>query len=177
MIPMRRAPKICSLVLVTTAAAAWLAWRAIVGLVPSADEIKRLQAAYDQTIDNTLRDESIVGEFKQMFPAASHQISYFTAVVGRPEWHSEALVGPFEVELHFDVIIDRIAHTIRATGKYKFQIVKRSEATITPSGGTSIGYDADSQRDFGTDEWRAIVKGNRDFSVVGLPELTALVRR
>jgi len=116
-----------------------------------------------------LKNDPTVVQFHSLYPQAVFFITHFAAEKTTPHWNSKVgLFGRYELELQFDLKIDKKKWTATAEGPPKFYFTAVSSVELRSGRIDSLNYDSSSQRNFGLEKWKELVAAKGDLNVLGI---------
>ncbi len=122
---------------------------------------------YDLVIQSGVHGDSYPGEFNRVFPNAVNGISYFTGVVGDPQWNSKAsLYRRYVLKMQLNIKLDSTRTKIISTGPPILYLYEFTDITFRSNGTPKI-----QGRQLATlspDDWRRVFEAHGDFQALGI---------
>jgi hypothetical protein len=122
---------------------------------------------YDFAIQSGVHGDSYPGEFNQLFPNAVNGISYYTGVVGNPQWNSKAhLFRRYVLKMQLNITLDSTRTKIVSTGPPSLYLYEFTAITFRSNGTPKI--QGRQLATLSSDNWRRLFAAHGDFQTLGI---------
>lgn len=109
-----------------------------------------------------------VSEFVSLYPDALHFISYYSGTKGDPAWTSHVGIhGRYILHMKFKIDFDATRTQPSRISDAEFFLLEVSSVEARAGSGTNISY-GKTQKRFGLDKWKELLKAKGDLSVLGI---------
>jgi hypothetical protein len=122
---------------------------------------------YDRTIQSGLQNCPDFKAFKDLFPGATHVISYYTGQIGPPKWTSQiGLYGRYIFRISAPIELDADRLKIQSMGPLELHFYEIEGITSNPNGTFSIQVKSDTR--LSRQKWRQLLVARGNFTAVGI---------
>lgn len=135
----------------------------VLALLVSSPLFKALLGGSEAAIRNGQAEIPAIAEFVELYPNATHFISYYTGQYGQPRWNSEVgLYGRYVLTVQCSIEFDWTRRHIESHGPLTFYLQE-----ITGIQGRSINHGQSST--FRLAEWDRLLESEGDLSILDMP--------
>ena len=139
------------------------------GLVGCSYKIPARQGNYDKAIEDGKKNIGYVSDFIRLYPDSKNFFSYYTGVIGPPQWNAKAgLHERYSLTMQLPVTFDETRTKIVGFGDPKFLLREIDSIVRSPGQNTHIRSGGGVSNVFGKQEWARIVASKGDLTTLGV---------